>query len=159
MSLEEAGAIAEIVGALAVVFTLIYLSIQIRESSKTNRLVATQSLLERSTDVWAQGLYVPEARALRQKFSSGESLTDAEKSDIRTLILVLLNNLQVSFLMGTEKLISNTVFDTFRERAITVKKLPHFDEIWDATKNIYTVEFQQWMDSLESSSMVVRDDA
>jgi len=50
MSLEEWGAIAEIVGALAVVITLAYIAIQVRSTTEQNRATMEQAIADRLTD-------------------------------------------------------------------------------------------------------------
>lgn len=49
MNWEAAGAIGEIAGALAVIVTLVYLSIQVRQNTKASRLSAVQAASENSS--------------------------------------------------------------------------------------------------------------
>lgn len=49
MNWEAAGAMGEIIGALAVILTLLYLSIQLRQNTKASRLSAVQAASENSS--------------------------------------------------------------------------------------------------------------
>jgi hypothetical protein len=49
MNWEAVGAIGEIIGALAVIVTLIYLSAQVRQNTKASRLAAIQAASENSS--------------------------------------------------------------------------------------------------------------
>ncbi len=49
MNWEAAGAMGEIIGALAVILTLLYLSIQVRQNTKASRLSAVQAASENSS--------------------------------------------------------------------------------------------------------------
>ena len=49
MNWEAAGALGEIIGALAVILTLLYLSIQVRQNTKASRLSAVQAASENSS--------------------------------------------------------------------------------------------------------------
>ena len=51
MNWEAAGALGEIIGAFAVLITLIYLSWQIRESSKATRIQTAQSTFHLSFEM------------------------------------------------------------------------------------------------------------
>lgn len=51
MNWEAVGAFGEIIGALAVLITLIYLSVQIRESSEATRIQTAQSTFHLSFEM------------------------------------------------------------------------------------------------------------
>jgi hypothetical protein len=78
MNWDAVGAIAELVGALAVIATLIYLSGQIREAARSKKLQAAQFGREqriqwfkdaRDSSVWAK---------IRAKRNAGDPLTEEE---------------------------------------------------------------------------------
>ena len=46
MNWDAVGAVAEVVGALGVIISLVYLALQIRQSNSTDKLTATLSLQE-----------------------------------------------------------------------------------------------------------------
>ena len=51
MNIMELGAIGELVGGLAVVVTLAYLAMQVRQNTKSNRYLATQNLIAGHSEV------------------------------------------------------------------------------------------------------------
>ena len=78
MSWDAIGAIGEVVGAIAVVCTLIYLAIQIREADKTARFNAVQSNREQRIAMFLSERDSPFIPAIRMKIAAGQPLTDEE---------------------------------------------------------------------------------
>jgi hypothetical protein len=79
MTFEEAGIIAEVVSAIAVVVSLLYLAVQIRHSSLINEATTRTHLTELSQNILYNGTDHAEIFA---KANAGESLTDAERIKI-----------------------------------------------------------------------------
>ncbi len=74
MNWDAIGAVGEILGALAVVITLVYLSIQLRQNTKALHSTATQSAHDQTTgayralsleeslaDIWVRGVRDPDS--------------------------------------------------------------------------------------------------
>ena len=92
MSWDSVAAISETVGALAVVISLIYLAMQVKQS---NRQAATDSgfaLLSEFNRVDELILTTPEMIALMVKLESEEELTDEERKRSEHFGFRLLNN-------------------------------------------------------------------
>ena len=80
MNWEAIGAVGEILGAIAVVVTLIYLSIQIRQSSTQTRMATYESWISGFSDVDSMlGNNKEAAMAFHIGLSDPNSLGDAEK--------------------------------------------------------------------------------
>jgi len=86
MTIQELGSLGELVGALAVLATLVYLSIQTRQSriaaqetAKFAALQATHSMLDLYFD-WRSTLFSnPEHKEIVAKANRGVELTEAER--------------------------------------------------------------------------------
>lgn len=81
MNWEAIGAIGEIVGAFAVVLSLVYLAIQIRQSAKVAAIQASQHVLEGSARFQTR---IAEDAELQRIFSAGSKSYDSlERQDRR----------------------------------------------------------------------------
>lgn len=91
MNWDAIGAIGEIFGALGVILSLIYLSLQIRKSDRTARAESIRTVLDGFRDrTFLQGYTNPEIpRLLAKGLSDLNSLTANEK---RQLFIYLANN-------------------------------------------------------------------
>ena len=78
MNWEAIGAIGELVGALAVVLTLIYLAAQVRQSNVAMRVAAKQEITRQFSDYTDLLLQNPDLLELNTKGMDGEGLVGLE---------------------------------------------------------------------------------
>ena len=79
MNWEAIGAIGEVVGAMAVIFTLVFLAIQIRSNTNAIRANAQYDIQTRLSDISFQIGYSPENSAIWSKILD-EKLSEADLS-------------------------------------------------------------------------------
>ena len=79
MNWEVIGVVAEVVGAIAIVVTLAYLAIQVRESSKTAKQIAVQANREQRIAMFLSERDSPYIPAIRAKIEAGKELTGEEE--------------------------------------------------------------------------------
>ena len=84
MNWEAIGAVAEFVGALAVVLTLLYLAIQVRSGVKTNTLNAVQANRELRIQMFYWDRDSPYWPSIQAKLDAGEELSPEERIRHRT---------------------------------------------------------------------------
>ena len=76
MSLEEIALVAEIVGAVAIIATLFYLAVQIRQNS---RVVRSDVREKRTSTAQTMLLKLADEAELFQKLGSGDELSETEQ--------------------------------------------------------------------------------
>ena len=79
MNWEAIGAISEIIGAIAVVVTLIYLAVQVRQNSEIQAADVRATNFFGMADTWRIGAESPELSAILAKDRAKERLTDGEE--------------------------------------------------------------------------------
>ncbi len=90
MSIMELGALGELVGAIAVLVTLIYLTTQLRQNTRAVRAASLQALDKSVTDNIALFASSPENAALMQHGRlAHETLSDEEKARFHLMISVM----------------------------------------------------------------------
>jgi hypothetical protein len=83
MSLEEIALVAEIVGAVAVIATLFYLAVQIRQNS---RVVRSDFREKRTSSAQTMLLKLADEADLFQKIGSGDELSETEQLRVDLLL-------------------------------------------------------------------------
>ena len=78
LSIQDWGSIGELIGAVAVVATLVYLSAQIRLSTKSQRAQTQQQLADGRRELLRMLLDLPELREAWGKKARGEDLSRTE---------------------------------------------------------------------------------
>ena len=147
MNWEAIGAVGEIVGAMAVIATLIYLSVQLRQNTRTIKLSSTQAVTE-------------ELQAMFSLLSSDQSLAEifaeAGKSDeLSGANLVryysfnanLLRVYENAFLQKQENVVDNAHWIGMTRMMIDYSKMAAFSSYWKDRKHWLSDEFQQHMDA------------
>jgi hypothetical protein len=84
-SLSEWTAIAEIVGAIAVVVSLLYLGIQVREQNRESRLAAMHEIAVGLREAYSEFANIKNAELLIRGNEDYDKLDDAEKLVLITL--------------------------------------------------------------------------
>ena len=83
MTMQELGAIGDFVGGVAVVVTLIYLAIQIRQNTKINAALIRQNFYDATQQQILHAVESPEFNDLmRRSWTTNETLTESEKVQI-----------------------------------------------------------------------------
>ena len=149
MKLQDLASVAEIIGGFAVVVSLIYVGIQVNDSTSAIRSAAASDAtttmqswyLEMGTnrqasDIWFNAMTSAEPLPARDEFQFMMSM--------HTAIL----GMQNSYLLAKE----GTLDDEFREAVTTaivgVKDLPGMDRYWRQRRGFFHVEFAEYVDGL-----------
>ncbi len=98
MSLQEWGALGELIGGVAVLFTLVYLAFQVRQSSKIiddQRILSRAEQLGRTWELFSDHNREFEVvYPLFKKFDDGATLTDEELLKLDTVLVNFVNLLR-----------------------------------------------------------------
>ena len=146
MTWQAIGAIAEVTGALAVVITLVYLALQLREHTKSLRIQSLESsfhdrnqLLIELRDPNGVGDYLRKANA-------GESLSDNEAHELSNWLLRVMNvNEKVHYLHSIHA-VDNFNYHVFKRNLPRLTNSDYFVSWWRDNRGRYSELFQDFMD-------------
>ena len=149
MNWNAVGAIGEILGALAVLITLVYLALQVRQNTRAMKRTAFQELINyyaTITDFYS----TREGAELVAKARHGLDLLD-EPDRIRILNLVgkSFAHLQNVHQQWTEGFINESQWNQLSAVVVATLSSKSAIAIWDITKGRYSLAFQNWVDSFE----------
>lgn len=148
MNLEVLGNLGDFVGGIAVVLTLIYLAVQIRENTKEVRNNTVQALMDRSTGLFGETISsdIPD---IQEKELTGERLTEA---DLIRLQLWFRRNFQFFeqvYLQFGQGRISDEVMQAYERRIVGHFSDERWPEVWASLKSLYTASFSDYIDELQ----------
>jgi hypothetical protein len=149
MNLQDLASVAEIVGGVAVVVSLIYVGLQVHDSTSAIRSAAASDATtamqswylemgsnRQASDVWFNAMTSPEPLPAHDEFQFLMSM--------HTAIL----GMQNSYLLSKE----GTLDEEFREAVTTaiiaVKDLPGMDRYWRQRRGFFHTGFAEYVDSL-----------
>lgn len=151
---EMVGALAEAVGATAVVVSLLYLGRQLREGTVQSKASAYSSVMGRTTHWLADLGRDRESSAIYLKGLSGglSGLDEIERVRFILLVLGLMRLLEEAFLHrhhGSFPDWSNAAV----EGSITdLMVAPGFQDFWALRRHQFSSEFQGYIDALDTSA-------
>jgi len=155
MNWDAIGAVGEIVGAVAVVVSLIYVGVQISRQTREQRLAAiheaTQNFMEslkpfndpQVAELWLKGL------------DDFESLTQAEKVQMISVLTLNLRSFQDAFYQAAEDRLDEEVWDGMVQIYGTVLSTPGGKRIWDLRKGAFSRRFQKFFEEIPRSQYTV----
>lgn len=156
MNWDAIGAIGEIIGASAVVVSLVYLALQIRSQSTQAKL---SSLREMSRELRGTTAMFAD-RGISEIFVRANedynSLSDAESVQLIVLTTNIFRAWENAFLESRVGNLDESVWQALsREYAQTIG-IPAFQHIWGLRKQNYDSGFQKYVDSIDAFDYVVR---
>ena len=108
MNWDAIGAIAEFIGAGAVVLTLIYLSVQLRQNTTAVRHSAERGILEDGSTWMYKLAENPELAELYRKGVRGEQLSSNDKLRFRLLLNTLFQHWNHAYRVGVFEIVDNS---------------------------------------------------
>jgi hypothetical protein len=149
------GNYGEFFGAIAVVATLIYLAVQIRQNTRqiefdvrTSEVVAYQEMTRRIVDV-RHALMTDQilSATLNKVMKDEEELTREERRSYSTYLLSMLSNADAAFFQYERGLLSRERIDS-----LIHPLLRHFrthrraSQVWNGVKHEFVVSFRDFLD-------------
>lgn len=152
MTLQDLGNIGEFVGAIAVVVSLIYLAIQIRQNTKTVRTSTYQAALDSARSDTELILSHPHLeRIYRVGRRDPTELTDEERPVFRMLLGQLLLNYEILFLQHQHGVIDDDFWRGRQQGLRALLSQPGVRRWWDKAPLVhryFATEFRKLVESL-----------
>ena len=152
MTLQDLGGIGEFIGGIAVVISLVYLAVQIRQNTKSVRTSTYQAILDSSRSDTELLLVHPHLeRVYRVGRRNPEKLNDDERPLFRMLVAQLLLSSESLFLQHQQGAIDG---DYWQRRQQTLRGLlsqPGVRQWWAARgtpREYYDPGFRELVDSI-----------
>jgi len=151
VSWEALGAIGEIVGAIGVIVTLLYLSTQIRQNTKASKAATVQNM----TDKWVQiNLFLAD-NARAPVLLADPELGDADRARALAMWRALFHQWSNNHYQYKQGVLDEALFKPTAEE---IKRIAHggpggrsIRGAWNLTRHIYNDDFGALMDELLGS--------
>ena len=157
MNWDALGALGEIVGAVAVVLTVAYLAIQIRQSGKTSTQQSYHDLVTRRSDWFNRQIESNEVTAIFVAGMRGDSLNEIEAERFTAAMLNFASHVQDVYLQGRNGLVEENVWLAERQFFAACKGLPGFIGWWRAATQYFLPEFVAEVETIEPIPIVLMD--
>jgi hypothetical protein len=151
MSLGEWASIASVVSAVALIVSVIYVSIQIRHNTRAVRASAFQQVVDSfagiSLDIAKDKNLVDLYLRASQEFAS---LSDVERAQYSLMLLSFLRRAENVFFQTENQLLHTEHWSGIRDSIKAIVDPPGARDCWSAIKSRLNPEFRVFIDTLIS---------
>ncbi len=149
MKLEKSVLIAEIIGGVAIVVTLIVLVVELRGNTDAIRAQTAQTTFQTS----AQSFYYPEGNvALTKAEEMGlDDLTEDERAHAFALMAAIFNMYNNNYYQFQHGNLDEEIHEAYRRRLRILISIPIYRERWSLDNERYTESFQEYVDEIIES--------
>jgi hypothetical protein len=148
VTLSDFASIGSLVSGVAVLVSLVYLSLQVRQSDRNQRTLLQQGLSDRNAQGAAR-LTEPQLAALYSKAVHNETdFTTAQVVQLTTQMRAGLLGFQDQYLLRELSLIDSIQLETQERAYKAMFALPIMRALWVSTRAHYAPEFSAYVDAL-----------
>jgi len=152
MNWEAIGAIGEIVGASAVVVSLVYLASQIRIQNRESRAASVHQVIEgyRSS---ISALHEPEmADVWISAIADFEGLDPSQRLRFVIYLTVALRSFEDAYYQWREGRLEADIWRALLTPLIDVKSTSAFEHFWELRRHHFREEFADYVDNLDGGT-------
>lgn len=152
MNWQAAGAIGDIVGAVAVVISLVYLAIQVRQNTRAIAAQAARDALAAVRE-FNQHLMVnpPLARIFRIGQEDPSALTESELEQFVHIVFTFLKTAEAVHAQSMKGTLDADTWRAWERVFMTWARSPGFAAYWSIRKDLFTPAFQALCDAWPES--------
>jgi hypothetical protein len=158
MNWEVIGILAEVVGAIAVVVTLLFLAIQIQQHSKSVKTAAAQSVIQSLADSYNTTSMSPHlCHIIVVGAKDIENLSDTDTAQLYMWLTSWFRLVEQAYFHYT---LGNLRASTWNGQLAHLKSALSTEamaEFWAVRKEIYSMEFRTFVDQLDTSDAATID--
>lgn len=151
MDWDALGAIGEIIGAIAVVGSLIFLGLQIRSQNRESRFAALHEISDSFRDSISQSVDPAIAEIMVRASEDYPSITDSEKLVVTGMVQRVMRVWEESFLQHKEGRLPDGIWDVMVSQYAALMDSPTMVRVWEARKAYYDPGFTNFVDSLQAT--------
>jgi hypothetical protein len=154
MTLEELYFISQTVAAVAIVASLFYVILQLREMRKNQRALIQQGRAQRNTAFTLRQTEGEMASLLTRALSDDgwTSLNDVELTQLMGWTRGMLFHFEDSYLQHLDGLMDDRAFEGAKSSIVTILSRPALRATWDLTRGFHSKEFAAFVDGLNRNT-------
>ena len=155
MNWEAIGAIGELVGAVGVIATLVYLAAQIRQNSAVVRSATRQAISTQQAEFGLQVAASSDLRAAIAHWLDMQSSPPSPDDQVRNQFFLrsALRMFENQFHQNMDGTFEDTVWSGYVENMKRIFAQPAFRQWWAESRALYSNEFAGFVDSFLSANL------
>lgn len=156
--LQKISVITEIVGALAIVISLIFVGIQFTENTKATKSATAVSTVATISSWYTEMGNNQQSSGLFWNFMADpESLTSEERFQVIINLHGLFLAFQNSFYLSQQGTLDSHIQASITKAAVGVKDQPGFRLFWKLRRELFFPEFQRHIDEIVDTDIEISE--
>jgi hypothetical protein len=152
MTIQEWGAIGEVVGGVAVVLSLLYLAYQISQSTKMAKAASRQAILDKFYDTsWEMGQHPHLQRVLTLGLHDFDSLSNEDKTTFAIITEKFGGNVYNALLLRRTGLLDEETFQRIGGSFVSAVSTPGGRQWWQGMRHRLFPQLQEYVDTALAS--------
>jgi len=152
MDWDAVGAVAELVGALGVIASLIYLAAQIRQNTSSSRAITFQAACSEVSHLYRALASDSEiARIYRLGLSEPQNLDQDEFLRFLALLTSVFKGYENMFVQYHQGTVDDQTWEAWRRSMLTMLELPGAARFWELRGGVFREDFQHLVKQLAPS--------
>ena len=153
MSLDQLANIAEIIAAVLVIVSLIYVGLQIRQNTEASRLTAAQAYTDSYIALLSSVVTTPNlTNVMHRGLADLSTLDDDETVQFVTFMDQVCLMYQSFFYQRERGVLNRPLFNMATNAMIDLLAAPGMHQYWATRRHWYDQEFQAYLDNLLSTA-------
>jgi hypothetical protein len=157
MSLGDLASLGSFSSGVAVMISLVYLALQVRQAEKNQRAFMEQGRADRLADLQMR-LAEPQLAAVYVKALKGDDLTETELAQFRFAVRALMAAIEDGFLQHKNRMLSDEGFGTVSLDTRRSMSMPGRRAMWRLQRGQFNTDFRDMMDRLVAETPLARAD-
>lgn len=145
--LRKWAVVAEVVAAVAVVISLLFVGFQLAQANKLERNAAMQRQIESVTLLSRSVIDTPEISDYFRKANRGEQLTIEEMVKLEAFLMYADRTWEGLYLLYLDGQIDKDLWEAHRAQALPVNNAPAAQAVWKARRTWFTPRYRAYRDN------------
>lgn len=156
MALEDYYMISQVVAALAVIGSLVFVGMQMRQSDKTQRAIMHQERTHRQIEVLSKSLEPHNYTVLARSRSEDQvrNLTREDRAHLFNLLRMNLLSAEETLWQYRQNLLDEDVLYDQQQILSRLLSLPVNNALWQRSRDAYAEDFKAFVDEIADSAHI-----
>ncbi len=146
-SIAEFGALGEVIGALAVLITLIYIARQLRQANLASESAAIQSFFSATESINRDARILPRG-VLARGLSSWASLSPDEQIVFSHYLLEVASKIHMGYRLHRRGVLDDSTYESWESAFLAMIREPGGAECWKTCKLFWPDDFNERTDNM-----------
>jgi len=154
LKLTDIANIAEVISATAIIVSLIYVGVQVADSTRAVRSASANETSSAISTWYLQiGSDLQSSKAFRRGITSPETLSEDEIFQFIFQMHALFIQFQGAYYLSQEGTLDLELQESITNAILGVRELPGFKKYWETRKALFKPDFRRYVDKLISEGV------